>query len=60
MQSDTAKRKRLVCQIEKRMAEDAARPIIFYPRSAACWQPQFKDHTTTINGKHNNWRLEEA
>jgi len=60
IESDTAKRKQLVWEIERRLAEDAARPIIFYPRSAACWQPQFNGHTMTINGNYNNWRLEDA
>jgi hypothetical protein len=50
----------LVWEIERRLAEDAARPIIFYPRSGACWQPQFKGHTMVINGNYNNWRLEDA
>ena len=60
IESDTAKRKQLVWEIERRLAEAAARPIIFYPRSAACWQPQFNGHTMTINGNYNNWRLEDA
>jgi peptide/nickel transport system substrate-binding protein len=60
MQSDNTKRKELVWEIERRLAEDAARPIIFYPRSGACWQPQFKGHTMVINGNYNNWRLEDA
>jgi peptide/nickel transport system substrate-binding protein len=56
----TAKRKQLVFEIERRLGEDAARPIIFDPRSVACWQPQFKGHTMVINGNYNNWRLEDA
>ena len=60
MQSESDKRKQLVWQIDRRLAEDAARPIIFYPRSAACWQPQFKGHTMMINGNYNGWRLEDA
>src|SRR6516164_9613004 len=60
MQSDEEKRKQLVWEIERRLAEDAARPIIFYPRSGACWQPQFKGHTMMINGNYNGWRFEDA
>jgi len=60
MQSDNEKRKQLVWEIERRLAEDAARPIIFYPRSGACWQPQFKGHTMMINGNYNGWRFEDA
>src|SRR5207253_2179400 len=51
---------RLVREIEKKLAEDAARPAIFYPVSAACWQPYFKGHTMMVNGNYNGWRLEDA
>src|SRR5271167_2534025 len=60
MQPDEVKRKQLVWEIETRLAGDAARPIIFYPRSGACWQPQFKGHTMMINGNYNGWRFEDA
>jgi peptide/nickel transport system substrate-binding protein len=60
MEADPGKRKQIVWEIEKRLAEDGARPIIFYPVSGACWQPQFKGHTMMINGNYNGWRLEDA
>jgi peptide/nickel transport system substrate-binding protein len=56
-ESDTAKRKQIVWEIERKLAEDAARPAIFYPMSAACWQPYFKGHTMIVNGNYNGWRL---
>jgi peptide/nickel transport system substrate-binding protein len=59
-EADTEKRKRLVWEIEKNLAEDGARPAIFYPVSAACWQPYFKGHTMMVNGNYNGWRLEDA
>ncbi len=39
MEADAGKRKQIVWQIEKKLAEDDARPVIFYPRAANCWQP---------------------
>jgi peptide/nickel transport system substrate-binding protein len=57
---DIAKRKEIVWEIERKLAEDAARPAIFYPYSAACWQPYFKGHTMMVNGNYNGWRLEDA
>ena len=33
---------------------------IFYPISAACWQPYFKGHTMMVNGNYNGWRFEDA
>ena len=32
MEADQEKRKKLVWEIERKLAEDGARPIIFYPR----------------------------
>ena len=57
---DQAKRKQIVWEIERKLAEDAARPAIFYPMSAACWQPYFKGHTMMVNGNYNGWRFEDA
>ena len=57
---DTDKRRKIVWEIERRLAEDGARPIIFYPVSAACWQPAFKGHTMMVNGNYNGWRFEDA
>jgi peptide/nickel transport system substrate-binding protein len=59
-ESDTEKRKRLVWEIEQKLAEDGARPSIFYPVSAACWQPWFKGHRMMVNGNYNGWRFEDA
>jgi peptide/nickel transport system substrate-binding protein len=57
---DIGKRKQIVWEIERRLAEDAARPAIFYPMSGACWQPHFKGHTMMVNGNYNGWRFEDA
>ena len=59
-EADAEKRKRIVWEIERKLAEDGARPAIFYPVSAACWQPYFKGHTMMVNGNYNGWRLEDA
>src|SRR6266550_2562290 len=59
-EADVAKRKKIVWEIEKKLAEDGARPAIFYPVSAACWQPYFKGHTMMINGNYNGWRFEDV
>jgi peptide/nickel transport system substrate-binding protein len=60
VEADNDKRKRLVWEIERKLAEDGARPAIFYPVSAACWQPYFKGHTMMVNGNYNGWRFEDA
>ena len=60
MEADQEKRKQLVWEIEKQLAEDGARPIIFYPRQATCWQPQVKGLTMMVNSIYNGWRLEDV
>src|SRR5260370_40354591 len=39
IEADRDRRKQLVWAIEKKLAEDSARPIIFYNRFGTCWQP---------------------
>jgi peptide/nickel transport system substrate-binding protein len=58
-ESDIEKRKRLVWKIERKLAEDDARPILFYPRGANCWQPQLKGLTIHANSIYNGWRFED-
>jgi peptide/nickel transport system substrate-binding protein len=60
MDADEGKRKKLVWEIEKKLAEDGARPIIFYNRFAYCWQPRVKDWTMMVNSIINNWRMEDV
>jgi peptide/nickel transport system substrate-binding protein len=42
IEADTDRRKQLVWTIERKLAEDVARPIIFYDRAGTCWQPTSK------------------
>jgi peptide/nickel transport system substrate-binding protein len=59
-ETDVAKRKEIVWQVEEKLAEDLARPIISYERAATCWQPQLKNFTLHHNGIYNNWRFEDV
>jgi peptide/nickel transport system substrate-binding protein len=58
-EADKEKRKRLVWEIEKRLAEDGARPVIFYPRQATCRHPQVKGMTMMVNSIYNGYRFED-
>ena len=44
---DSDQRRRLVWEIDRKLQEDAARPILFHTRGATCWQPQVKGLTST-------------
>ena len=54
------KRKELVWQIERKLIEDAVRPIIFFMRQGTCWQPEVKGLTLMENSIFNSWRMEDV
>jgi len=58
-ETNREKRRQLVWEIEKRLAEDNVRPIIFYPRGAICWQPRVKGLTLMVNSIYNGSRFED-
>jgi peptide/nickel transport system substrate-binding protein len=57
---DQAKRKEIVWQIERKLAEEEARPIIFYPRGGTCTQPYVKGLVTMVNSIYNGYRMEDV
>ena len=59
VESDQEKRRRLVWEIDKKLQEDGARPILFHNRFATCWQPQLKGLTIMVNSLFNGWRMED-
>jgi len=58
-ETDLDARRKLVWDIQRRLEEDVARPIIFYPRQATCWQPQLKGFTMMSNSIYNGYRFED-
>lgn len=54
------KRKDIVWEIERRLVENGARPVISYPVSGACWQPYFRGHTMMVNGNYKGWRFDDV
>jgi len=58
-ETDFEKRKRLVWAIERKLVEDDARPILFYPRAAYCGKPEFKGFVAIVNSIYNNSRFED-
>lgn len=60
MMTDQDARKKLVWEIDRKLQEDVARPIIFHGKAATCWQPHVKGFTTMTNSVYNGWRLEDV
>jgi peptide/nickel transport system substrate-binding protein len=60
MERDQEKRRGLVFEIDQKLQEDGARPILFHNRFATCWQPQLKGLTIMVNSLFNGWRMEDV
>jgi peptide/nickel transport system substrate-binding protein len=59
IEADRERRKQLAWTIERKLAEDNARPIIFYSRGATCWQPHVKGLTLMVNSIYAGNRRED-
>ena len=54
------KRRRLVWEIERRLTEDGAKPLVYFNKGATCWQPRVKNITVMENSIYNGWRMEDV
>jgi peptide/nickel transport system substrate-binding protein len=59
-ETDQGKRRRLVWNIDRKLQEDGARPILYHNRFATCHQPQVKGLTIMLNSLFNGWRMEDV
>jgi peptide/nickel transport system substrate-binding protein len=60
MEGDPARRKQILWQIERKLAEDDARPIIFYADGGTCMRPWVKDQIVMVNSIFNGARREDV
>jgi peptide/nickel transport system substrate-binding protein len=60
MEFDQKKRKELVWAIERKLVEDAARPVLWHNRTGTCWHPYVKGYTPMVNSVYNGWRMEDV
>jgi peptide/nickel transport system substrate-binding protein len=59
MEADPEKRKHLVWEIDRKLQEDGARPMIYHNRAATCWYPRVKGLTLMVNSIYNGSRWED-
>src|SRR5262249_41517506 len=57
--SDVEKRKHMVWAIEQKLADDDARPILFYTQLATCHYAKRKVFVTQVNSIYNGQRFED-
>lgn len=60
LEPDIEKRRRMVWDIDRKLVEDVARPIIMHNRGAACWHPHVKNMSIMVNSIYNGWRWEDV
>ena len=60
VEPDQEKRRKLVWEIDRRLNEDAARPMIYNYRLATCWYPRVHGITIMVNSIFNGWRFDNA
>jgi len=58
-EANLTKRKKLVWEVEKKLAEDVARPIILQNVTGLCWHPHVKNFVLHHNSIYNNWRFDD-
>ena len=60
MEGDQAKRKKIAWEIDRKLTDEAVRPMIYYMRGGTCWRPEVKNMTVMINSIFNGWRMEDV
>jgi peptide/nickel transport system substrate-binding protein len=57
---DVAKRKKLVYEIDRKLQEDVARPILYHAHQGTCWAPSVKNVTIMRNSSYNGFRFDDV
>ena len=60
MEADAGKRRALVWEVERRLAEDASRPALLYSRFANCKQSRLKGLVTVSQQPLQRRRMEDV
>ncbi len=59
-EADMEKRKKIVWEVDKKLLEDGARPIIMWNRASICMQPYVKGYVAQVNSVYNGFRFEDV
>ena len=57
---DQEKRKKIAWEIDRKLTQDAVRPMMYYLRGGTCMRPEVKNMTIMVNSIFNGWRLEDV
>jgi peptide/nickel transport system substrate-binding protein len=56
---DQEQRKKIAWEIDRKLTNEAVRPMLYYMRGGTCWRPEVKGLTIQVNSIYNNWRMDE-
>ena len=59
-ETDMEKRKKIVWDIDRKLLEDGARPVIMWNRASICMQPYVKGYVASVNSVYNGFRFEDV
>ncbi len=57
---DQDKRRKIAWEIDRKLTQEAVRPMIYYMRGGTCWRPEVKNMTIMVNSIFNGWRMEDV
>jgi peptide/nickel transport system substrate-binding protein len=58
-ETNVEKRKHLVWEIDQKLQNDVARPIILHIHAGTCWQPDVHGFTPMVNSSYSGYRFED-
>jgi peptide/nickel transport system substrate-binding protein len=59
-ETDIDKRRKIVWEIDRKLLEDGARPVIMWNRASICMQPYVKGYVAQVNSVYNGFRFEDV
>ena len=59
-EKDATKRKAILWTIERKLATDFVRPVLFYGDGGTCMRPFVKGLTIKVDSLYNGWRMEDV
>ena len=57
---DPDKRKKIAWEIDRKLTDEAVRPMLYYMRGGTCWRPEVKNLSIMVNSIYNGWRMEDV
>jgi len=59
-ETDPQRRRQMVWEIDQKLQEELARPVLYHRKGGTCWQPWVKGLTMMVNSQYNGWRMDDV